>query len=87
MNTNTLATSQLAIRSSRHTIMSNSQLVTSEHITKPPVVKFFYLHAGQVAPRNSAQHGRHSVWSFWFNVCNIEVTGFVLLFEFDVTVS
>jgi len=38
---------------------SQSQLVTRKHITKPPVV-FFYLHAGQVAPRNSAHHGRRT---------------------------
>jgi len=30
-----------------------SQLVTSEHITKPPVVIFFYLHADQVASDNT----------------------------------
>jgi len=69
------ATSHLVTRSSRHTVMSShgelvtgqlvtgasrhSQLVTSEHITKPPVVIFF-LHTGQIAPRNSAQHGRHT---------------------------
>jgi len=51
---------------------------------------FFLLDAGQVAPRNSAQHGRRiygkraynktyampcsSVWLFGFSVCNIEVT-------------
>ena len=56
---------------------------------KPPVVIFF-LHAGGVASRNSAQHGRHNygkwaynktyampcslVWLFGFNVCNIEIT-------------
>jgi len=44
---------------------ATSQLV-SEHIPKPPVV-IFYLHAGEIAPRNSAQHGRrtygkHAVW-------------------------
>jgi len=55
------ATSQLVTRSSRHTVMSShSQLVTSERITKSPVVIFFHLHAGQVAPRNSAQNGRRN---------------------------
>jgi len=50
-------------RSTRHIrVSSHSQLVTSEHIglTKTPVVIFFYLHAGQVAPRNSGQHGRRA---------------------------
>ena len=49
---------QLVTQASRHTV--NSSQLTSEHITKPPVVIFFYLHAGHVAPRNSAQHGRHT---------------------------
>jgi len=73
-------------QSTRHTrVSSHSQLVTSEHITSHHVV-IFCLHAGQVAPRNSAQHGRRnygeraynktcsSVWLFGFNVHYIEVT-------------
>jgi len=45
-------------RSTHHTrVSSHSQLVTSEH-NKATSRKKNYLHAGQVAPRNSAQHGR-----------------------------
>jgi len=46
-------------RSTRHTcVSSHSQLITSEHITKPPVVIF--LSACRSAPRNSAQHRRRT---------------------------
>jgi len=38
--------------SSRKLLLAAALLVTSEHITKPPVVIFKNLHAGQVAPRN-----------------------------------
>jgi len=48
-------------QSTRHTrVSSQSQLVTSEHIRKPYQSQFFYLHAGQVAPINSAEHGRRN---------------------------
>jgi len=40
-------------------VSSQSQLVTSEHIRAIPVASF-YLHAGQVAPINSAEHGRRN---------------------------
>jgi len=41
-----LVTGEVITHASRHI-----QLVTSKHITKPPVVKIFYLHASQVALR------------------------------------
>jgi len=51
------AISQLVTRSTRHTcVSSHSQLVTSEH--KDTSCKIFYLHAGQVTPRNNVQYGR-----------------------------
>jgi len=65
------ATSQLVTRSCRHTV--NSSLVNSSHkhlVTQSTRHKrahnkvtsrnFFYLHAGQIAPKNSAQHGRRT---------------------------
>jgi len=48
-------TSEFGYQSTRHTrVSSQSQLITSEHIRKPYQSHFFYLHAGQVAPINSA---------------------------------
>jgi len=63
---------------------------SSQAHSKATSHKFFYLHAGQVVPRNSAQHGWHNygkraynkayampcslVWLFGFTVCNVEVT-------------
>jgi len=74
------ATSQLVTQSTRHKRAHN----------KATSCNFFLLHASQVAPRDSAQHGRRtygkrthnkthampcsSLWFFGFNVCNIEVT-------------
>jgi len=58
MATSHLVTRSTRHRSTRHTpVSSHSQLVTSEHITKLSIV-IFYLHAGQVTPRNSAQRGQ-----------------------------
>ena len=68
-----LVTSQLVTR-----VSSQSQLVTSEHKKAIPVAIFFiYLDADQVAPINSAEHGRrnyskrvctrHTQWcAVWF---------------------
>jgi len=77
---NRQATSQLVTRSTRHKRAHNK--ATSRN--------FFLLHASQIAPWNSAQHGRRtygkqaynktyaipcsSVWLFGFNVCNVKVT-------------
>jgi len=61
----------------RHTVISsNGQLVTQSTRHKRAHNKatsgnFFYLHAGQVAPRNSAQRTRTA---YLRQACNIEVT-------------
>ena len=65
------ATSQLVTRSCRHTVnsspvnSSHARLVTqsTRHMrahNKATSRNFFLLHAGQVAPRNNAQHGRRT---------------------------
>jgi len=97
-----LSHGHLVTWSSRHTVMSShgqpvtgqlitrvssqSQLVTSEHITKPPVL-IFYLHAGQVAPRNSAQHGRRNYGKQAHNKTYAMPCSSVWLSGFNVTVS
>jgi len=65
-------------------VSSQSHLVTSEHIRKPYQSQFFYLHADQVAPINSAEHGKRNYgkrvytrhtqccavrFAYLFNVC------------------
>jgi len=80
---------RLPVNSSHTCLVTQSTRYNRAH-NKDTSRKFFYLHAGQVAPRNSAQHGRRnygtrvynktyampcsSVWLFDVSVRNIEVT-------------
>jgi len=57
-------------------VSSQSQLVTSQHITKPPVPVVIISARRQETSRNSAQHGRRNYrYLYYFNVyCRIEIT-------------
>ena len=65
-------------RSTRHRhVSSHSQLVTSEHITKPPVPVVIILSAcSQETSRNIARHGlRNYRYLCYFNVyCRLQIT-------------
>jgi len=89
------ATSQLVTWSCRHTVnsspvnSSHTRLVTKstrhKRATKPPSRKFFYLHAGQGAPRNGAQNGRRNCGKRAYNKTQAVPCSSVWLFGFNVT--
>ena len=72
-----LVTRSTRRRSTRHThVSSHSQLITSEHITKPPVPVVIISARRQETSRNSVQHGgRNYRYLCYFNVyCRIQIT-------------